>query len=220
MTQTMPLARWLLSTSVLAGILFLCTGRAYSLMLDAYLVVFAGTALARTLATYSSRDGGRRKPRPEELDPASRVAASLLFLVTVSIAALDAGRLHWARAIGAASQLAALIVLLLAAGLQIWAMAVNPFFSTAIRIQTERGHEVITHGPYRHIRHPGYLAMIISMPTTALALGSVVALIPAVCYSLLILRRVLKEDELLRKYLPDYSEYAGAARYRLIPGLW
>ena len=62
--------------------------------------------------------------------------------------------------------------------------------------------------------------MIISMPTTALALGSVVALIPAVCYSLLILRRVLKEDELLRKYLPDYSEYAGAARYRLIPGLW
>ena len=74
MTQTMPLARWLLSTSVLAGILFLCTGRAYSLMLDAYLVVFAGTALARTLATYSSRDGGRRKPRPEELDPASRGA--------------------------------------------------------------------------------------------------------------------------------------------------
>ena len=220
MTRILPLARGILSTIVLAGTLFLCAGRAYSPMLDAYLVVFAGTVLAGALVTDSTLDGARRKPGPEELDSASRLVASLLFLATLSIAALDAGRFHWTHANNGASQLAALAVLLLAAGLQIWAMAVNPFFSTAIRIQSERGHEVITQGPYRYIRHPGYLAMAITMPATALALGSVVALIPVVCYSLLILWRVLREDEFLRKYLPHYSEYAGTSRYRLIPGLW
>lgn len=220
MTRTMPLARWLLSTSVLAVTLFLCAGGTEVLMLNAYLAVFAFTGLIVILVADRSLDRERRNPGLGAIDSGSRLVASLLFLATVSIAALDAGRLHWTHVINAASQLAALIVLLLAAALQIWAMAVNPFFSTAVRIQTERGHRVIDRGPYRYIRHPGYLAMAINMPATALALDSVVALIPAVCYSLLILWRVLKEDEFLRKYLPDYSEYAGAARYRLIPSLW
>ena len=217
MTRTMPLARWFLSTSVLAGILFLCAGGMNNPMLNIYLAVYAGAGLVVAIVADRSLDGERRDPGRGAIDSGSRVGASLLFLATMIVAALDTGRFHWTQDIGTASQLAALAVLLLAEGLEILAMAVNPFFSTAIRIQTERGHRIINRGPYRYIRHPGYLAMAIAMPATAIALGSTVALIPALGYSILILRRMLKEDGFLSASLPGYSRMT---RYRLIPGLW
>lgn len=220
MTRTMPLVRWLLSTSVLSGILFLCAGGMNNPMLNVYLALFAASGLIVAIVADPSLDRERRNPNLGRIHLGSRVAAGLLFLATVIVAALDTGRFHWTHPIDSASQLATLTVLLLAAGLEIWSMIVNPFFSTAMRIQAERDHRLIAHGPYQHVRHPGYLGMTIGMPATALALGSMVALIPAVCYSLLILWRVFSEDEFLTKYLPDYSEYVGAVRYRLIPGLW
>ena len=220
MTWTMPLVRWLLSTLVLAGILFLCAGRMNDLMLNIYLVIFAGASLTAVLIADYSLDGERRNPGPGANDSRSRVGASLLYLATAIVAALDTGRFHSTHSIDLASQFAALTVLLLAAGLEIWAMAVNPFFSTAIRIQSERNHRVIDRGPYRYIRHPGYLAMVLSMPAAAIVLGSRVALIPAVCYSFLVLLRVAREDEFLRENLPSYLQYAGVVRYRLIPCFW
>jgi protein-S-isoprenylcysteine O-methyltransferase Ste14 len=219
-TWTMPLVRWLVSTIVLAGIVFLCAGQMNNLMLNIYLAFFAGASLMIVLVADHSLDGERRNPGPGANDSGSRVGASLLFLATVILSALDIGRLHWTHAIDRASQLTALTVLLLAAGLEIWAMAVNPFFSTAIRIQTERNHSVIDRGPYRYIRHPGYLSMVLSMPAAAIVIGSRVALIPAVCYSLLVLPRVAREDEFLRENLPSYLQYAGVVRYRLIPRFW
>ena len=220
MTWTMPLVRWFVSTIVLAGIVFLCAGQMNNLMLNIYLAIFAGAGLMVVLVTDRSLDEERRNPGPGANDSGSRVGASLLFLATVIVATLDAGRFHWTHPIDLASQFTALAVLLLAVGLEIWAMAVNPFFSTAIRIQTERGHKVIDRGPYRYIRHPGYLAMVLGMPAAAIVLGSRVALIPAVCYSLLFLPRVAKEDEFLRENLPSYLQYAGVVRYRLIPCFW
>lgn len=219
MSRTLPLARWLLSTSVLAGVLLLCAGRTDIPMLKAYLAVFAGLGLATALAAEPSLDGERRKPGPAVIDPGSRLIASLLFLATVIIAALDAGRFHWST-LSDQIQMAALAALILTAGLQEWAMAANPFFSTAIRIQSDRRHGLVTRGPYRFVRHPGYLAMAIFMPATALMLGSVIALIPALSYSALILHRTVREDRFLKATLPGYAGYAGAVCYRLIPGLW
>lgn len=111
----------------------------------------------------------------------------MLFLVTVVVATLNAGRFHWTSASRGKIQLVALCALILAAGLQVWTMTVNPYFSPAIRIQRDRGHRLSTRGPHRFIRHPGYLAMVVLMPATALALGSLAALNPASCYSVLIL---------------------------------
>lgn len=220
MSRTMPLARWLLSVSVLSGTLLLCAGRAYTPMLAAYLAVFAGTSLVTALVTDSSQDDERRMPGPEEWHPASRKAASFLFLTTVVIAALDAGRLHWIQWVIESTQIVALAVLILATVFQVWTIAANPFFSTAIRIQNDRGHELVACGPYRFIRHPGYLAMMITMPATAVALGSAIGLIPASSYSGLILWRAIEEDEILTKRLAGYGHYATRVRHRLIPGLW
>ncbi|MGH9401510.1 MAG: methyltransferase family protein, partial [Terriglobia bacterium] len=87
-------------------------------------------------------------------------------------------------------------------------------------IQTERGHKLVTRGPYRFVRHPGYLAMAVIMPATAIVFGSVFALIPALCYSTLILWRTWREDQFLTKELEGYAGYANHVRHWLIPGVW
>ncbi|HEX5483839.1 MAG TPA: isoprenylcysteine carboxylmethyltransferase family protein, partial [Terriglobia bacterium] len=139
---------------------------------------------------------------------------------TVIIAAFDTGRFRWTHDASQTTQIVALAVLILAGGLQVWAMTVNPFFSAAIRMQAERDHELVTSGPYRFVRHPGYLAMTVVMPATALAIGSVAAMIPASGYSALILWRAKREDEFLMERLESYSGYSGRVHYRLVPGIW
>ena len=116
--------------------------------------------------------------------------------------------------------MAAFAVFIAANALQIWAMAVNAFFSTALRLQAERGHQLVRHGPYRYVRHPGYLAMLLIVPSTAFALGSKLALLPAAMYGALILFRAAREDRFLLRNLPGYADYIEGAPYRLIPGVW
>jgi protein-S-isoprenylcysteine O-methyltransferase Ste14 len=110
---------------------------------------------------------------------------------------------------------AGLVVFALCGALQTWAMIVNPFFSPVVRLQTERGHRVIADGLCRFMRHPGYLAMSVSVPASALAIGSWVALVPAAGFLLVILRRAELEDEFLKANLPGYARYP----YRVPAGL-
>jgi len=100
------------------------------------------------------------------------------------------------------------------------AMTTNRFFSSAIRIQSDRGHHVVRAGPYAIVRHPGYLAMIVFVPAEALALGSWYGLSLALVYSAAIAWRVSVEDRYLRGRLDGYVEYASDVRYRLVPGVW
>ena len=101
------------------------------------------------------------------------------------------------------------------------AMAVNPHFEKTARIQHDQGHHVIDAGPYRIIRHPGYLAIIVGfiIPVPFL-LGSWWAFLPAFIAVLLLVIRTALEDRLLRKELEGYEEYAGRVRFRLVPGIW
>jgi protein-S-isoprenylcysteine O-methyltransferase Ste14 len=101
-----------------------------------------------------------------------------------------------------------------------WAMTTNRFFSTVVRIQTDRGHTVCQSGPYRFIRHPGYLGFILQSLSTPALLGSHWALIPAISAVALLTLRTALEDQLLQSELPGYSDYAQQVRFRLIPGLW
>jgi protein-S-isoprenylcysteine O-methyltransferase Ste14 len=220
MSRNQPLLRWLISALVLAGILVACAGTLRYPMGWLYLAAYWGLSLPYALIVEESLDAERRKPGPGAMDSVSRPAATFLFLATVAVAALDAGRFHWSGSISWTVQLTSLFVSMVGTAVQIGAMGSNPFFSTAIRIQPERGHRVINTGPYRFIRHPGYLAMMITMPATALALGSYVALLPAACYSALILGRMHREDRFLRENLAGYCQYTRAVRHRLIPGLW
>jgi hypothetical protein len=92
--------------------------------------------------------------------------------------------------------------------------------SPGLRIQTERGRSVITSGPYQIVRHPGYFAMLVAVPASALAVGSWLALLPAFAFSAVIVRRTALEDRYLRQVVPGYLSYAESVRYRLLPGIW
>ncbi len=89
-----------------------------------------------------------------------------------------------------------------------------------MRIQTERGHHVITTGPYAFIRHPGYASTFFSWPALSLALGSWWSLAPLAPMMALVVRRLLIEDAFLKKNLDGYQAYSEHVRWRILPGVW
>jgi protein-S-isoprenylcysteine O-methyltransferase Ste14 len=146
-------------------------------------------------------------------------ACRLLQLARYILAGLDA-RYGWTASFPAAAQVTALAVCCVGYGLFTWAMASNRFFSQVVRIQANRGHVVAMGGPYRFVRHPSYLGMILfelAMPTM---LGSWPSMaVSAVCAALFVLRTAL-EDRTLQTELPGYAEYSREVRCRLLPGIW
>ncbi len=102
----------------------------------------------------------------------------------------------------------------------LWAMYTNKFFSQTVHIQTERGHTAVMDGPYRYIRHPGYIGMIASFMGAIFLLDSLWGLICFAFYLVLVIVRTSLEDQTLQTELPGYADYATHTRYRLIPGIW
>ena len=101
-----------------------------------------------------------------------------------------------------------------------WSMVSNKYFSRYVRIQKERDHAVVYTGPYQHIRHPGYSALIISTLGTPLLLGSWWAIIPALLTAGGFMVRTSLEDQTLQAELDGYIEYTRRVRFRLLPGVW
>jgi protein-S-isoprenylcysteine O-methyltransferase Ste14 len=140
-------------------------------------------------------------------------------LVRYILAGLDQ-RYGWTGGFPLAAQIAALTVCVLSYALLAWAMASNAFFSQIARIQSDRGHAVATDGPYRYVRHPAYVGMILFDLAMSTLLASWWALIAGgLCAILLILRTAL-EDRTLQAELTGYVDYARQVRYRLLPGIW
>jgi protein-S-isoprenylcysteine O-methyltransferase Ste14 len=143
----------------------------------------------------------------------------LTTLVRYIVAGLDQ-RYGWSAGFPLAIQIAGLMGCVLSYALLAWAMVSNTFFSQIVRIQTERGHAVVVEGPYRYVRHPAYLGMIVFEPAMSILLASWWALLPSgVCVILIILRTAL-EDRTLQAELTGYVDYARQVRYRLLPGIW
>ena len=101
-----------------------------------------------------------------------------------------------------------------------WAMLVNNYLNTTVRIQEERGHQVVTDGPYRYVRHPMYVGLILGAIAMPLLLGSWWALITGILTVVAAVWRTGREDAVLQEELPGYAEYAQRTRYRLLPGVW
>ena len=102
----------------------------------------------------------------------------------------------------------------------VWALVENRFFSSMVRIQTDRGHVVCDSGPYRIVRHPGYVGSMVHMAGSCLALGSWWALIVAASVAAVMVVRTDLEDRALQAELEGYTEYARHVRYRLLPWIW
>jgi protein-S-isoprenylcysteine O-methyltransferase Ste14 len=185
-----------------------------------YLAIFAAVFIAafamldRGLLQERMRPGGRPAPLGLRL-------LNVVLLVHWIIAGLDRGRLHWTDAVPAWLQGVGLLLVALGYALVFWAMLVNRFFSSVVRIQSDRGQHVVTSGPYAFVRHPGYSAGIAIVLASGIALGSwlAAAFLAAVVLPFLVYR-VLNEDRVLQSRLEGYADYAHAVPWRLIPGLW
>jgi protein-S-isoprenylcysteine O-methyltransferase Ste14 len=185
-----------------------------------YVAIFA-TVMAASFA-FLDPDLLRERMRPGGQRPplALRLFTLVLVLHWV-VAGLDRGRFHWSDDVPAWLRAAGLVAVAGGYGLAFWAMRVNRFFSSVVRIQSDRGQYVITSGPYRWIRHPGYLAGIIIIVASGIALGSWLATAILIVLSLpFLLYRAITEDQVLQAELPGYRDYAARVRWRVLPGIW
>ena len=205
----------------LAAIVFLWMGR--RLALPRFWVFGAITfAAVFYISTRADPTLIRERVRPAgpTVDPSSLLAIRFFAIATLSATISDIAVFHSSDTVPGPVRVAAMGAYALSLALTARAMVVNRFFSTAIRIQSDRHQAIVTTGPYLVIRHPGYLGLAIALPSLALALGSWFGLPFAVGYSALIIRRAAVEDQYLQEHLEGYRDYASRVRYRLIPGLW
>lgn len=151
------------------------------------------------------------------------IAVSIMgvsLLATYLVACLDV-RFGWATPFPLWVQITGLVFAVLGYNvILMWSMVANAYFSAVVRIQTDREHRVATGGPYRFVRHPGYVGTILCYLATPFLLGSPWALIPAILTATTLIVRTALEDKTLHEELPGYVEYAQQTRYRLVPGVW
>jgi protein-S-isoprenylcysteine O-methyltransferase Ste14 len=158
----------------------------------------------------------------QDTKPFDRVFARLYtlgLLVFLLVAGLDAGRFGWS-SLPDWSVLPGAALLLLGDVPMVWALMTNPHLETTVRIQSDRGHRVITSGPYRYIRHPMYAGLMVAFAGMPLVLGSLWSYLPVAFICALLVWRTSREDRTLQRELDGYRSYAARTRYRLLPPVW
>jgi len=190
-------------------------------------------AIASSLAFIVSRVlAGRRHPdllaergrfmQAKDTKPWDKVLAPLLGLGSILILVV-AGLDHYyggSVAFSTSTSIIALLGVVVGYGFSSWALIENRFFSGTVRIQTERGHHVVSTGPYRIVRHPGYAGGMLGFLFIPILLDSLWAFIPTFLLGVIMIVRTALEDKTLQAELPGYKEFAQKTRYRLIPWVW
>lgn len=143
----------------------------------------------------------------------------VLLLAAPYVAGLDY-RNGWTGEVSPVVNIIGNLILVASFALLTWSMAINRHFEGTVRIQEQRGHQVVSSGPYRYVRHPGYVAVILQFVALPLALGMWAAWLPSLAGVVLYIVRAALEDAVLQRELPGYREFAQETRWRLLPGVW
>jgi protein-S-isoprenylcysteine O-methyltransferase Ste14 len=146
--------------------------------------------------------------------------SAAIYLIMIIVSGLDSGRFHWSPKLHWSLYILAIILTLFGHTLFLIAKRQNKFFSTVVRIQTERGHTVCDTGIYKIIRHPGYFGMITSNLVFPLLLGSLWSIIPVILSISILVIRTYLEDKTLINELNGYQEYTHKTTFKLIPKVW
>jgi protein-S-isoprenylcysteine O-methyltransferase Ste14 len=214
--------RWLIIQAVS---LFLAAGhldipRAWIYLCLNFVFSTAGVIIIWKLTPELLNQRGGINPGTKSWDKVILLTYFPVILVVLPLTAgLDVGRLNWSN-LSIHFTILGIALYALAFFIAQWAMVKNKFFEGTMRIQENRDHSVITTGPYRIVRHPGYVGMILASLSPPLIIGSLYALIPAGLGIILVIIRTSLEDKTLRNELNGYTEYAKEVRYRLVPGIW
>jgi protein-S-isoprenylcysteine O-methyltransferase Ste14 len=206
--------------ALLGALLFGCAGRWDLPLFWAYLGMWMAGVVASAWVADPTLARERLRPGPGGNDYLTLIVITPLWLGQHVVAGLDVGRFHWSDSIPLPVQVVGLAAMAAALAVLVWAVAVNRFFSSVIRIQTDRGHHLVTNGPYRYVRHPAYACAPFLLVGSGLALGSWLAALVGLLMVFPILRRTAREDRTLREQLEGYAAYAQQVRYRWLPGVW
>ena len=208
---------------LIAGVLFVSAGSIALPMFWAYLMMMAALTIIVLIAVYPRMPEimqEKKRSGDGQQDKLTGPVLLALFLVHWSIAGIDVGRYHWSSSVPAVLQITGLMIAGCGFSLLAWSIIINRFYSSRVNVQIDRGQEVITSGPYRFVRHPGYIGWILFMLSGGIALGSWLSGLPMFLLAILIVRRTYIEDKMLQNDLKGYKEYTSLVRFRLIPGLW
>lgn len=184
-----------------------------------------GFVLSRALAARRNPDLLAERAHFDEhpdTKPWDRVLAPAVALgsvVILIVAGLDV-RFGWSPAFSLTVRLTGLALFVAGYLLGSYALIENRFFSVTVRVQDDRGHHVVSSGPYRWMRHPGYLGAGLGYTGMPALLSSLWAFLPSLALLVLLVVRTRLEDSTLQAELPGYRDYAGRVRYRLLPGVW
>jgi protein-S-isoprenylcysteine O-methyltransferase Ste14 len=186
----------------------------------AIIIIQSLVSLVSILILDPSLIAERLKPQGKDHDPWCAPLLVVLYTIHLVIAFLDVGRLHLSDSVPVLIQI--LSVPAVAAGwcVFIWSMKTNLFFSSAIRLQPDREQKLVDSGPYRWMRHPGYISASVSLICEGLAFGSWLSVLAAILMVLVLIRRTYIEESLLQEGLPGYKEYAERVPYKWLPGIW
>jgi protein-S-isoprenylcysteine O-methyltransferase Ste14 len=144
----------------------------------------------------------------------------MFFFIAIILACIDGGRFKWSPALPFALYVVAIVLYVVGNFFFLWARTTNRFFSSVVRIQTDRGQTVCQEGPYRYVRHPSYLGGLLYTIVTPLLFGSVWAIIPVAATVALMIVRTALEDKTLELELSGYREYKEKVKYRILPHVW
>jgi protein-S-isoprenylcysteine O-methyltransferase Ste14 len=211
---------------IFAALLFGAAGTILWPAAWAYLILFFAGAIWITvrLARHDPALLAERMKLPVQKNQPVWDRVFLLVMIVVwcgwlALMGLDAGRFRWSvMPVWLQCAGGALMVLLFRMIGRVYQE--NPFLAAVVKIQTERGHRVISTGPYAVVRHPLYAAVLIFLPASALLLGSWFGLEASLVLSGGVAFRTAMEDRELQRSLEGYTEYAAGVRYRLIPFVW
>jgi len=191
-------------------------------------LIYVSIGLIMTILNYTVLriDSGLLKERSKPGEGTKKWDKTILglsFLVTISmyiIAGLDSGRYHWSPDFHWSICLLGIILTASGQLLFLIAQKQNRFFSSTVRIQTDREHVVCETGLYKTVRHPAYLGSIIQASGFPLLFGSLWSIIPVCVLIILFVIRTVLEDRTLRNELKGYPEYSDKTRYKIIPFVW
>lgn len=209
---------------VYASLIFLAAGKlVYWQGILYVMLALAGATLSHILVPAGSeitanraREANAGQTWDKRLLGTHFIVSTIMFVV----AGLDSGRFGWSGPVPLNVTVAGAVVMV--AGQIVFAVAKrdNEFFSSTVRIQTERGHRVCDTGLYRFVRHPGYLGMLMSLLAFPFVMNSYWACVPALLGAALLLARTVLEDRFLMRDLQGYADYSARTRWRLVPGVF
>ena len=189
------------------------------------IVAILGFAISRLLAAQRHPDLLAERARFLQHEDAKSWDKKLAPLVGLGggliplVAGLEA-LFGWSTIFSLPVKILALVSILAGYVLGSYALIANRYFSGMVRIQTDRDHQVVSTGPYRWLRHPGYAGALLTYLATPIFLDSLWAFLPAILITIVLVIRTNLEDETLQTELAGYREYAGQLRSRLLPGVW